>query len=102
MVSYQPVLHPTAERELNSLDDSERNRLVDVLHEVAGTKEPTKHEKCKILEGQRGLFRVRVGDVRAVCRLNKPKLIIGKVGMRKEVYTDIDRVCEDRLPNIRA
>ena len=62
MVSYQPVLHPTAERELNSLDDSERNRLVDVLHEVAATREPTKHEKCKILEGQRGLFRVRVGS----------------------------------------
>ena len=92
MVSYQPVLHPTAERELNSLDDSERNRLVDVLHEVAKTREPTKHEKCKILEGHRGLFRVRVGGVRAILTLEKPNLKVLRVGKRSNVYDIIDDI----------
>ena len=96
MVSYQPVLHPTAERELNSLDDSERNRLVDVLHEVAKTREPTKHEKCKILEGQRGLFRVRVGDVRAILTLEKPQLRVLRCGKRSSVYDMIDDIDDRR------
>ena len=96
MVSYQPVLHPTAERELNSLDDSERNRLVDVLHEVAHTRQPTQHEKCKILEGHRGLFRVRVGGVRAILTLEKPNLKVLKVGKRSNVYDIIDDIDQRR------
>ena len=96
MVSYQPVLHPTAERELNSLDDSERNRLVDVLHEVAHTRQPTQHEKCKILEGHRGLFRVRVGGVRAILTLEKPNLKVLRVGKRSNVYDIIDDIDQRR------
>ena len=96
MVSYKPVLHPTAERELNSLDNAERERLTDVLHEVAKTREPTKPEKCKILEGQRGLFRVRVGDVRAILALEKPQLQVLRCGKRSTVYDMIDDIDQRR------
>ena len=96
MVSYQPVLHPTAERELNSLDEHDKDRLVDVLHEVAHTRQPTQHEKCKILEGHQGLFRVRVGDVRAILTLEKPNLKVLRVGKRSNVYDIIDDIDQRR------
>ena len=96
MVSYKPLLHPTAKRELNSLDDHEKDRLVDVLHEVAHTRQPTQHEKCKILEGHRGLFRVRVGGVRAILTLEKPNLKVLRVGERSNVYDIIDDIDQRR------
>ncbi|AFH22765.1 hypothetical protein OSG_eHP34_00160 [environmental Halophage eHP-34] len=96
MVSYEIALHKTAERELNDLEDTKADRLRDALRDVSQQEEPTKHDKVKQLEGQRGRFRVRVGDVRAICQLDKPNLLILKVGNRKNVYDGIDNI-GDRL-----
>jgi len=96
MPRYQPTLHPTAERELNELNPTDRNRLTDALTDVAETREPTSHPKTKSLEGQPGLFRVRVGDVRAVCTLSKPELRILRVGYRSDVYEIIDEIDDRR------
>jgi len=96
MVSYEIALHKTAERELNDLEDTKADRLRDALRDVSQQEEPTKHDKVKQLEGQRGRFRVRVGDVRAICELAKPNLLVLKVGNRKNVYDGIDNV-GDRL-----
>jgi len=90
MVSYEIALHKTAERELNGLEDSKADRLRDALRDVSQHEQPTQHDKVKQLEGQRGRFRVRVGDVRAICELDKPNLLILKVGNRKNVYDGID------------
>jgi len=96
MASYQITLHPTAKRELNTLTSNERDRLTDALTDVAGEREPTSHPKTKSLEGQPGLFRVRVGDVRAVCTLQKPELRILRVGYRSDVYEIIDEIDDRR------
>jgi len=90
MVSYEIALHKTAERELNDLEDSKADRLRDALRDVSQHEQPTQHDKVKQLEGQRGRFRVRVGDVRAICELSKPRLLVIKVGNRKNVYDGID------------
>jgi len=95
MVSYNPVLHTTAERELHELDDADRERLTETLKDVAETRSPTTHEKTKQLEGQSGLFRVRVGNIRAICKLRKPELRILRIGHRQNVYDVIDEL-EDR------
>lgn len=94
MVSYEPLLHRTAERELDELPRGDRERLTSVLRDVAQTRSPTQHQKVRDLEGQDGLFRVRVGDLRAICALEKPSLLILKVGYRKEVYECVDCVDE--------
>jgi len=96
MASYKPTLHPTANRELNQLAPNERDRLTDALTSVAEHREPTSHPKTKSLEGQDGLFRVRVGDVRAVCALCKPELRILRVGYRSDVYEIIDEIDDRR------
>jgi len=90
VTSYEIALHKTAERELNDLEDTKADRLRDALRDVSRHEQPTQHDKVKQLEGQRGRFRIRVGDVRAICQLSKPNLLVLKVGNRKNVYDGVD------------
>jgi mRNA-degrading endonuclease RelE of RelBE toxin-antitoxin system len=90
MPSYDLRCHTTAKRELQSLADADRERITDTLTQVAAEREPTQHEAVRHLEGQDGLFRVRAGDVRAVCTLRKPDLLVLEVAYRKNAYANID------------
>jgi len=92
MVAYEPILHVKAERELNNLDQNDRSRLTSLIHDVCGEREPTQHPRARHLEGQQGLFRLREGDVRAICALSKPNLAVLKIGERSDVYENIDEV----------
>jgi len=96
MPRYDIELHQSASRELNALPESDRERLTNTLIAVAETREPTSHEAARALEGQRDAFRVRVGSVRAVCKLVKPSLRVLVIGPRKSVYDGIDSVIEQR------
>jgi len=97
MVSYDITIHRSAKRELQNLPTAAQERITDTIASVAETKEPMSHEKVKPLEGQRGLIRVRVGDVRAVCELRKPALQVLSVGHRSTVYDDVDDLNERRV-----
>lgn len=92
MPRYETQIHTTAKRELESLDADARDRLTDTIIDVAETEEPTSHSAVRALEGQSGLFRVRVGDLRAICTLVKPELRVLKVGHRAHVYDVIDEI----------
>jgi len=87
MSEYDLVARPGARRTLSG--DGPPDALRDTLHEVAGNRDPTEHEKTAPLRSSQlpeGLFRVRVGDWRAVCRLDKPRLELICVARREEVY----------------
>jgi mRNA-degrading endonuclease RelE of RelBE toxin-antitoxin system len=99
---YQLAIHTTAKRELNALNTAERERLTDTIADVATHRKPTSHASVRLLEGQDGLYRVRVGDLRAVLFLDKPKLIVAKVGKRKDVYKNIKQINDKRLSTIRS
>ena len=96
MVSYQLAIHTTAKRELDALSDAERERLTNTIADVAECRKPTAHASTRMLEGQDGLYRVRVGDLRAVLELDKPTLRVLTCGRRANVYDDIDEVCDRR------
>ena len=96
MVRYTTTIHTTAKRELDKLDTNERERLTDAIVDVAGHRKPTDHNSVVILEGQDGLYRLRVGDLRAVLQLDRPHLRVLTCGRRASVYDDIDEVCERR------
>jgi mRNA-degrading endonuclease RelE of RelBE toxin-antitoxin system len=92
MSEYDLVARPAARRTLAG--DKPPDDLRDVLHEVARHREPTDHEKAATLRNSQlpsGLFRVRVGDWRAVCRLDKPRLEVVCIAHREDIY---DRVRE--------
>ena len=96
MVRYETAIHTTAKRELDDLDADARDRLTDAIVKVAEHRKPTEHSSVTILEGQDGLYRLRVGDLRAVLQLDKPTLRVLTCGRRASVYDDIDEVCERR------
>jgi len=92
MVSYQPLIEVSARRSLHALPRRERAELRRVLKDVAATKQPSHHAKAKQLQGFEHIFRIRVGATRAVCKLDKPHLLILKIGKRRTVYNDIDEL----------
>ena len=96
MVRYDLEIHTTAKRELDALPHAERERLTDIIVEVAECRKVTDHASVRMLEGQGGLYRVRTGDLRAVLQLDKPTLRVLTCGRRASVYDDIDEVCERR------
>lgn len=96
MPRYEIDIHQSARRELNALDETDRERLTDALLSVAETREPTSHDSVRPLQGQPDAFRVRVGSVRAVCRLVKPSLRVLLIGDRKNVYDSIDETIAER------
>ena len=97
MVRYETSIHTTAKRELNDLDADERDRLTDAIVEVAEHRKPTEHSSVRILEGQDGLYRLRVGDLRAVLQLDKPTLRVIACGRLASVYDDIYEVADRRV-----
>lgn len=92
MPQYDPLIEVSARRDLNGLPPEERETLRRVLKDVAATEQPTHHPKVKPLSGFREVFRVRVSDARAVCKLDKPYLLILRVDKRSCVYDDIDEL----------
>ena len=96
MVRYTTTIHTTAKRELDKLDTDERERLTDAIVDVAEHRKPTDHNSVVILEGQDGLYRLRVGDLRAVLQLDQPELKVLRVGHRANVYDVIDEIDDRR------
>ena len=101
MVRYDLQIHTSAKRELDALPHAERERLTDTIADVAECRKVTDHASVRMLEGQDGLYRVRTGDLRAILCLDKPKLLVAKVGKRKNVYENIDEIDNKRLSAIR-
>jgi len=92
MVSYDILIEVSARRSLNALPREDREPLRTVLKDVARTEQPSHHPKAKPLQGFSQIFRVRVGDARAVLKLDKPSLLILRVGKRRTIYNDIDEL----------
>jgi len=96
VTQYDLQIHTTAKRELTALESDERERLTDEIADVATHRKPTNHPSVRLLEGQDGLYRVRVGDLRAVLQLDKPALRVLRVGRRNGVYEQIDEIYDRR------
>ena len=78
----------SAKKELDKLDRTIRLRIVDFLrYRVATSEDPRRLGKA--LKGDKGeLWRYRVGDYRAICRIEDERLIVLvlHVGHRSSVY----------------
>jgi len=96
MTRYEPVIHESAQRELNDLPTDQRERLTDAIADAAGRRKPSSHEKVRQMETETSLLRVRAGEVRAVVELQSPELRVLRVGHRRDVYDNVDGVVSDR------
>jgi mRNA interferase RelE/StbE len=85
---YEVLLHPTAWKELQNLEDAVRSRIVEALWELK--LKPT--HTGKQLKGSK-YWSLRIGDHRAIYEVseNPRRVIVLFIGHRSEVYDDFSR-----------
>jgi len=87
MRAFQVILTPEAQSDIERLDPVLQTRLLDKV-EWMGQNADLLHHWA--LQGKKwsGCFRYRVGEYRIIYQMDRPaeKLIILKVGHRREVY----------------
>ncbi len=87
MKVFRVILTSEAQADLKRLDPAIQTRLLDKLEWMGQNAELLRHQS---LRGQdwSECFKYRVGNYRIIYRLDRPaeKLIILKVGHRREVY----------------
>jgi mRNA-degrading endonuclease RelE of RelBE toxin-antitoxin system len=96
MPNYQITLHRDAKTTLSGFTAERRDRITDIITEVSERRKPTDHPKCKVLNNNHPetLYKVRVGDYRVLCQLNKPELQVLKIGERNGFYNDSEKIYE--------
>lgn len=82
-MAYQLVYTERAVRDIKRLDRVAAKRLGKKLLEFS--KAPLRYSK-KIHDPNLGNYRFRVGDYRVIFDLDKNKIVILRVGHRREIY----------------
>jgi len=82
-MAYSLVYTSKAFEDIQSLDRVAQKRLAKKLVQFA--KDPLKYSK-KIHDPSLGTYRFRVGDYRIVFDLDGKKIVVLRVGHRREIY----------------
>jgi mRNA interferase RelE/StbE len=84
MAAYQISISKPAQKQLDKLQDSTADRIIDAIYHLADEPRPI---GCKKLKGRDG-YRIRVGDYRIIYEVFDHVLVIEVVslGHRKDIY----------------
>lgn len=82
---YSVEFRPSAEKSLDKLDGRSRARILRRIIALAVDPRPP---GVKALTGERGLWRIRIGDYRVVYEINDTKLLVlvVRIAHRSDVY----------------
>ena len=84
-MAYQVSILPAALRQLAKLPKAVQKRIQEQIDTLADNPRP---HGVKVLEGQQGLYRLRVGDYRVIYQIAAEQLtvLVVRVGHRREIY----------------
>jgi len=84
MESYRIVIKKSAAKEIQSLQPSDRKRIIERIRTLAADPRPS---GCKKLSGQ-DKYRIRQGKYRILYQITDGQLVVVvvKVGHRRDVY----------------
>lgn len=90
---YKKFLSRNAQRNLDRLDPVESKRIVEKLNWILSLENPLEQAK-KLINTEQEFYRFRIGDYRAVFKINKVTgqltiLMIIKIAHRKEAYKNL-------------
>lgn len=95
---YNIRVHPGADRELTTLrEHRDTDAFETCIGEVSRERQPKRHAAVEAVENDDHLLRVRQGDLRALCALAKPYLLVLAVGKRDTFYKRRLSVAQARL-----
>jgi mRNA interferase RelE/StbE len=78
----------SAQKQIAKLDPTVRQRIVSYFRNRVLTAEDAR-QLGKLLRGEKGgLWRYRIGDYRAICKMEEERLVVLvlEVGHRREIY----------------
>ena len=80
----------TAEKQLKKLDRKWQALILDYLEDEVTPLENPRTKGKALLRDKKGLWRYRVGDYRAICKIEDERMVIVAVtvGHRKDVYDE--------------
>lgn len=78
-------LTPSAERDLEALDAPIRERIIQKLTWFVQTDDPLVFAQS-LVDHAFGDYRFRIGDWRAIVRVRRNRLIVVRIGNRRDVY----------------
>ena len=82
---YKFVLKEKAVKEIEKLPSEVREKILKKLKFFASCDNPLKFAE-KIRDYKLGQFRFRIGNYRVICDVEENKIIILKIGHRKDIY----------------
>jgi mRNA interferase RelE/StbE len=84
MPVYKITISKTAQKQLDKLQDSIADRLIEAIYNLADDPRPA---GCKKLKGRDG-YRIREGDYRIIYNIFDQMLLIDVIalGHRKDIY----------------
>ena len=87
MNPFTVIFTPEAQRDILRLDRTVQDRILNRIEWIGENAELVRHQAMKGDEG-RGCFKYRAGDYQIIYQLDQsvPKMIVLKVGHRREVY----------------
>ncbi len=87
-MAYSVAILPAALRQLSDLPKSDQRRLRERIDHLAIEPRPP---GVKVLQGKRGLLRIRSGDYRIIYTVedDRSSVLVVKIGHRREVYRSL-------------
>ncbi|MGO9269954.1 MAG: type II toxin-antitoxin system RelE family toxin [Terriglobia bacterium] len=79
------LVPPRVFKQLAAMPKADARRMLDRLEKIAEAPDEPHHNVVP-LAGERGVFRVRQGDWRAVFSIEAGDVIVDRVAHRREVY----------------
>jgi mRNA interferase RelE/StbE len=78
----------TAEKQLKKLDRKWQALILDYLEDEVAPLENPRNKGKSLLRDKKDLWRYRIGDYRAICKIEDERMVIVAVtvGHRKDVY----------------
>ena len=80
---YKIILTEKAVHDLNNIDKKDQERIAIKLKYYSN--EPLKHAR-KLISPKIGSYRFRIGDYRIIFDIDDDKIIVLRIGHRKDIY----------------
>jgi mRNA interferase RelE/StbE len=82
-MAFKVILTKRARKDLESLDRFTQRRIVKKLQFFA--QDPVHHAE-KLVDPSLGFFRFRIGSYRIIFDLDKDRIVVYRIGHRREIY----------------
>lgn len=88
MARYKVIVSSRADKFISELNEKLKHKIIEEISDLENFPFFTKPHNIAKLKGRKGYYRIRVGKLRTIFKVNKDQrtIYIEKIGYRKRVY----------------